>query len=380
MLEFPRTCRSLTLRGTVLTATRLAVTGLTVAAVAFACDRPLAAQDTAGLTLPPAFDAGFGRPAGAALAGVAPFPAPGWTTYALSEALIWGRDNQSVNRTLVETTAGDPLLTAQDLQFPFGGGVRAFYGRRNPDDAGWEIGYFGLYGQSASRAVAFTPPSDYLQMPEPLGGILTQDGEDAFLNYNSLINSAEANLFRTATGWRDASGGWLTVDWLVGFRYVGVEEQASITVDCCVQEDGSFDRVPYGVRSRSNLFGGQIGTRGRWDWQRWAVEGWAKAALMGSAQEQMQAPLVTAEGLELDRLRGATGGTVGFVGDLNLSAVYRLNDVWGIRAGYSTVWITGVALAPDQFDFSLDEDAGGRLARDGGIFLHGANIGLEARW
>jgi hypothetical protein len=357
---------------------RVAMLFVAIAAVAYGL--PLAAQDADGLLLPPSFDAGFGQPTGAALAGVGTFPAPGWTTYALTEALIWGRDNQAVNRPLVESESGVPLLTAQDLQFPFGGGVRAFYGRRNPDDAGWEIGYFGLYGQSASRAVAFTSPDDYLQMPEPVGGILTSEGEDAFLKYNSLINSAEANLFRTATGWRDWSGGWLTVDWLVGFRYIGVEEQASITVDCCFEEDGSFIRVPYGVRSRSNLFGGQIGTRGRWDWQRWAVEGWAKAALMGSAQEQMQAPLVTFEGFELERLRGATGGTVGFVGDLNLSAVYRLNDVWGIRAGYSTVWITGVALAPDQFDFSLDEDAGGGLARNGGIFLHGANLGLEARW
>jgi len=197
------------------------------AVVAFACGHPLAAQDADGLLLPPPFDVGMGQPTGAALVGAGSFPAPEWTTYALSEALIWGRDNQAVNRTLVETTAGDPLLTAQDLQFPFGGGVRAFYGRRAPDDAGWEIGYFGLYGQSASRAVAFTPPT-FLQMTDPLGGILTQDGEDAFVKYNSLINSAEANLFRTATGWRDWSGGWLTVDWLVGFRYIGVEEQASV--------------------------------------------------------------------------------------------------------------------------------------------------------
>ena len=70
--------------------------------------------------------------------------------------------------------------------------------------------------------------------------------------------------------------------------------------------------------------------------------------------------------------------SVGFVGDLNVSAVYRLNDVWGIRAGYSTVWITGLALAPDQFDFTDTDFAG--IAGGGGMFLSGANLGLEARW
>jgi hypothetical protein len=67
---------------------------------------------------------------------------PAWTTYGLTEALIMGRDNQAANQPLL-VEVGNPdnvLLSGNDLQFPFGGGIRAFYGARNPELNGWEIG------------------------------------------------------------------------------------------------------------------------------------------------------------------------------------------------------------------------------------------------
>jgi hypothetical protein len=39
-----------------------------------------------------------------------------------------------------------------------------------------------------------------------------------------------------------------------------------------------------------------------------------------------------------------------------------------------------VALAPDQLDFTNTAASGSGLAAGGGIFLHGVNLGLEARW
>ena len=307
-------------------------------------------------------------------------PAPLWTTYALTDALFWQRDNQASNRTLVVTLDGpeQPAITASDLRFPVSEGVRAFYGRRSPNEGGWEVGYWGVWGQSADAFVAATPP-DFLQMPDPLGGLMTIDGETATVTYNSLVNSAEANLFRTWTEWRDHSGAWLTVDWLAGFRYVGVEESSSIVMDCCVADD-TVITVPYSVRTRNNGFGAQIGNRTRWTWANWAFEGWAKAGLLGNAQEQIQAPLIDFTGFEQRPGISTTGGQVSFIGDLNASLVYRLTDVWGIRLGYNLIWIDGLALAPNQFDFTVEEGSGTRLVQGGGIFMHGANLGLEARW
>jgi hypothetical protein len=77
----------------------------------------------------------------------------------------------------------------------------------------------------------------------------------------------------------------------------------------------------------------------------------------------------------------SSDGVVAFVGEVNLSALYRLTDVWNVRAGYNAMWIEGLALAPDQLDFDFaTASSGSRLRNGGGMFLHGVSAGLEARW
>ncbi len=317
---------------------------------------------------------------GGSLTGLSQVAMPRWTHYALTDALSWGRDNQTINRPLIVAVGNpsDVRLATSDLQFPFSEGVRAFYGGRNPDLRGWEIGYFGLYGQFADAVTTSIPP-DYLQFPPPIGNILTADAESAVVTYASTVNSAEINVFRTWTERLDRTGGWLTVDWLAGFRYIGLEEDSSIVTVCCVTPTSSI-LTPYRVRTRNNAFGAQIGARGRLTWERWAFESWAKAGILGNAQKQIQDPLIDYTGFEQRAARSAVGSEISLVADINLSAIYRLTDIWGIRAGYNLFWLTGAALAPDQFDFANTTTAGTGLVSGGGLFMHGANLGLEARW
>jgi hypothetical protein len=302
---------------------------------------------------------------------------PTWTRYATAESLIMGRDNQAADRPLV-SEVGAPenvLMATPDLQFPFGGGVRAFYGARHIDHHGWEIGYLGLYGQSAS-ASAGTGGTTYLEAPGPLGYDLTSAAQQATATWNSTITSVEANIFRTSTDRSPRHAGWRTIDWLAGFRYVGVDEAATLDVLSC----GDLGpHVPYRVATGNSLFGGQVGARGRIDRTRWAFEGWAKAGLFGATQTLRQDAVVDWLGSEQRPAATATGTDTAFVGDVNLSVIRRLNDVWGIRAGYNTIWISGVALAPDQFTFGADGPLQ-TVVGGGGIFLHGASLGLEARW
>jgi PAS domain S-box-containing protein len=42
--------------------------------------------------------------------------------------------------------------------------------------------------------------------------------------------------------------------------------------------------------------------------------------------------------------------------------------------------IEGVALAPNQLDFTNTPDSGTDVHTNGGVFFHGVNLGLEARW
>ncbi|MFM8893328.1 MAG: hypothetical protein ACKOTB_17235, partial [Planctomycetia bacterium] len=110
---------------------------------------------------------------------------PLWTDYALADALFWGRDNQAANLPLiVSSSTGVPLVSAADPQFAVAPGVRAFYGQRDPCLCGWEIGYFGVYGMTASRFAAATPPA-FLEFPGAIGSVLTADGRNATIKYLS---------------------------------------------------------------------------------------------------------------------------------------------------------------------------------------------------
>jgi len=54
--------------------------------------------------------------------------------------------------------------------------VRTFYGRRSPEHGGWEVGYFGICGPTATNRVGAIPP-DFVHLPDPLSVVLTTDGE-----------------------------------------------------------------------------------------------------------------------------------------------------------------------------------------------------------
>ena len=302
-------------------------------------------------------------------------PSPRWTRYAYGEALFLGRDNQSYNQPLltnIDTLS--TVLTTQSMQFPFSEGFRTFYGAIGPECRGWEIGYFGIYGQSATATAV---GASNLFLPLPVGVDLDPAGGDsALFKYNSVINSAEANMFHHFTRWNDSRQAWLEVDWLTGFRYIGVEETAALNLVCC----GGTEFPSYSVGTRNNMFGGQIGGRARLNWQRWAIEGWGKAAVLGNFQKQYQNPLISTVPFEIRPALSSTGTAVGMVADMNISAIYRMTDVWGIRVGYNAIWLGGLALAPNQFDFTNNVNAGTLLQPSGSMFLHGANLGLEARY
>ena len=69
------------------------------------------------------------------------------------------------------------------------------------------------------------------------------------------------------------------------------------------------------------------------------------------------------------------------MGEINISGIYRLTDIWSAKVGYNAIWVEGLALAPDQLDFNFAASpSGNELHSSGGLLLHGVNVGLEARW
>jgi len=312
-------------------------------------------------------------------------------SYAVFDALFLQRDNAAIERPLVvDTAAGDAtLISAGDPASTVGTGARLFYGNYGAEDLGWEAGYLGVWNMRSDRRA--TSPTDSLVAGSVVFGEQTGlIGSDARTTDSASINSVELNLVwhRYDGGFNRRSGrpaqrcdgydGGL-IDWIGGFRWVNLEDAAVLSVTPTAATQAST----YSARTSSNLFAGQVGVRGRMAFERWAVEGFTKIGIAGTVLSQSQSLYDTFAPTSPLRLpQSGSDAGMGMIADMNLSAIYRIDDVWGLRVGYNLMWITGVALAPDQWNFSTSQAAGvgSAVAGTGSMFLSGGSLGLEARW
>jgi hypothetical protein len=320
---------------------------------------------------------------------------PDWSHYGIFDFMFLQRDNATSGTVITEERVGGqvvPLFTTRSMQAATAPGVRLFYGALGPDCMGWEVGYLGVYGMFGAVDRSSLPNSLIIPgMNVP--GWLTAD--EVRPTYASSLNTVEANIF-TYRCCRECSSDtflWSHLgnkpvchcsNWLVGLRWAGLEEQADLNVLCCRSSSDEF--TSYSVQTSSQMLGPQVGFRGRRQWKNWAVEGWAKAMLAGTLLSSNADPIFSSlapsppnKPFRVPRRLIDTG--VGFLGDLNYTVTRRLNDTWWLRLGYNMIWLSGVALAPDQWDFTNNPTTSGTtLVGGGGVFLHGANLGLESRW
>jgi hypothetical protein len=293
--------------------------------------------------------------------------------YAYVDGLILERDNQAAGRPLVlNLDTEEVLLNMDDIDFDFDGGVRAVVGWR---PCGWcrsiELVYWGLFDQSASALVA---DSGFLRLPDNLGAQVNNFffASEVAVRYDSQIHNFEVNL-PCCTSCCDCPSSCWERSTFVGFRFLSLEEEFNIFATDF--DEGSTD---YNIRTENHLYGLQLGAQLRRCTGNWSWEAIGRAGIYYNDAERIVAPLMDYPDYEFRPGYSDSVGRVAFIGDLNFNAIYHLNETWGLRAGYNLVWIDGVALAPDQLDFeNLDEP---RFVSSGGVFLHGANFGLEARW
>jgi hypothetical protein len=317
-----------------------------------------------------------------------------WLPYTTIDALFIQRVNTVGPLAVVSPGADDAgatVIAAGDVRYPTSPGIRVFQGWRRSDSTGIELGYLGVWGMHAD-ALAVSPTDD-LAVPGELGAIGGSGLESASAIQPTLaatLNSVEVNVFGTRVHsgcrrhdplpWRRA-GFTTTADWLLGIRWAGLDESATLDVTALVNDSPpAFNTTAYRVTTSSQLVGPQVGHRRRLERGPWAFEGWAKVGLMASQSSQSQSAVVGPfDSVVIREPRSSTRLGIGMIGDLNAVVVRRVGDHWGVRAGYSLIWLEGVAPAANQWDFTDTPSSGTRLV-PGSVFLHGATFGLEATW
>jgi hypothetical protein len=299
--------------------------------------------------------------------------------YFQADGLYWHRVGTGCDDVLaINTATGDSLLTTGDTHFNGTGGFRLNFGWQPTGYLGclnccaMELTYFGIFGWNADQQVT---GAGNLAIPGDLGlasnNFFLADVLD--FNYQSQFNNVELNCVKSCCL---CCG---TIDFLCGFRYINVSEDFTIT-----GTDFQEGTSSYNVHTDNNLYGLQLGGRytrpfaGPWSYQ---ITGKAGLFLNDVQQSQLATDFPNTGGaFSLRDRTGDEGTAVAALGELDFVLIRRLNDMWSLRLGYSAIGLGGLALAPDQLDFTDTATSGTDLHTTGWVFLHGGLAGLEARW
>ncbi|MCY2996446.1 MAG: BBP7 family outer membrane beta-barrel protein [Planctomycetota bacterium] len=303
-----------------------------------------------------------------------------------AESLFLTRGNGNVAQPIIlDGLSRQTLLATSDLGFGWNPGLRVGGGIRLHDCLYLEFSYLGLFDSQALAPVVRSDSAPFPTLPGDLGPATNvfHPADKVWVNYASQLNSFELNLLRCCCGcWTagcDASSPCRSVEWFGGFRCISLNERLKILGEREHVLEPGVERGEYDLRTTNNLYGAQLGARLRRCHGRLGCEATGKAGMYGNAAYQEQS-VVDFPNYALRPNTSATRSQVAFAGELNLSAIYQLTIDWNLRAGYNLMWIEGVALAPNQLDFSFTPTSGSQLDSGGGVFYHGVNVGLEARW
>ncbi|MEI8374514.1 MAG: Lpg1974 family pore-forming outer membrane protein [Planctomycetota bacterium] len=287
--------------------------------------------------------------------------------YATADALFLKLDQgtRQAMPVVINQDTGETALTTHDLDYNMVAGPRLAFGYRLNECGTIEASYFGLHHWDATAEVT---GNNNLRLPGdlPLATLDFFDADHMRLDYSSELNNVEINYYRR-TGFENLS-------LLVGFRYLNLNETFNIH-----SNDVDTGGSDYNIRATNNLFGAQFGGRWQKDWDRLGLDFVGKAGIFGNSAKQ-HTFVGDFDNTYVMRDSTTTGANAAFIGELGFNGSYRLTQALCVRAGYNLIWIEGLARAMDQLDFTDTPTSGTTLVIGKGAFLHGGNVGLEARW
>ena len=275
---------------------------------------------------------------------------PLWTVR--GEALFWARAGGDG----VPLVSAPVAVSSSDFTHDWEIGPRVTLIRHGILGSAWDLeaAYFGI--DEWSDSIVLADMDDYLTTPV----IVIAGVTPGTITYDSSLHSAELNARRA---WSDR------VTWLVGFRWIEVSEDLAAV----------FGASSHTVSTVNRLYGGQLGLDAVL-WDRggpWYFNAVGKAGIYGVDADAATATVGVGGALPLVV---ASGGDVAFVGELGFNAKYRITDRLTAIGGYNLLWISGVALAPEQLATTNITTGVATVDADGTLFAHGANVGLEYVW
>ncbi len=276
---------------------------------------------------------------------------PTWTIRA--EAIIWDRTG-GMNVPLVNAPV---LLGSGDLDFGWRAGPRLTAIRHGVFQSCWdvEVSYFGINGWTGTQTIA--DADNFLTTPAiAIGGATPLTA-----TYTASLHNFEINARRMYSDW---------ATWFIGFRTLQIGETLATNIGNGI--------ATHSVSTGNQLYGAQLGLDVRLlerDW--WYVNAVGKAGIYSNSADQV----TRTAGVGGARPFTTFAGTdTSFVGELGFNAGYRMTDRLTLLAGYNLLWVSGVALAPNQLAATNITTGVGALDTNGNLFYHGVNMGAQYAW
>ncbi|MCL4202090.1 MAG: hypothetical protein KJ000_06330 [Pirellulaceae bacterium] len=318
---------------------------------------------------------------------------PRW--YASAEFVPLFRDqsgSQTFQALAIEDTSDtetpwvrQAVLGTNDFNSDFEPGFRVLLGRALGDWYRIEASYLGTHSWSDSAEVRYNAgapdngnllsPLSNFGNPGGLPGLfdLTDDefnpvvgidgNTSASIRFKSEMDNGEVNLRRRVRVVPDPQVRAET-SCLVGLRYMNIREMFEY-------EDSNENSVT--VNTDNDMFGVQIGALAQFlvvdqGWIDFEIKG---VMFFNDASNRIESTL---DDDPLPAQRDRTS----FMGDLSLTYNYQFAPSWTFRLGYNAMWLTGVALASENFivDTSALVTGPNAIDHSGRLVYHGPTIGL----
>jgi len=285
---------------------------------------------------------------------------PRWTFTA--ETIALERTTTRSVPLFVPTVVDPKPLDANELNFPVAYGPKVSAIRHDVCGCDVEVAYFQVDGFTG---VGLLPGTSRMVTDMAGTSLLVNDGTT---RYTSALYNGELNLRRQANEWLTLLAGFRAIE--LDERYHGMGTDAGNPTLTDFLSTNTFN----------HLYGGQIGA----DAEMFNLGGplqinvLCKAGVFGNAAQQNYQ--LAPSGIPLDSFATRSCSQTSFLGDAGVVATYALTKHLAFRASLDTLWLTGVALAPEQISSVNLRRRTDVINTSGGVFYYGGGVGMECRF
>lgn len=295
--------------------------------------------------------------------------------YAGAEVLFLHRNGPDrTNVSIFDTNNAIALSTGQ-LSFEYSAMPRIWFGYDFDNGTRLEARYFGLNGWSGISSAA-SADSDIISFFN--GGLDPSFDFGAFntasfqsLDYDSHLHNVEFMLRRQIPRWVD-----LKPTLIAGVRYMNVNEKFEwLSFDSLAPVDVGQYRINTDNNIVALELGGEIG---REIGDNFLLSAFGKTGLGMNFCEQ-NSSIISSGVLQADT--GADDVQFASIIEVGLTGRYTVRRWLVITGGYQAFYVSGLALAAEQLDFSTNTLTSQRgINENGSIIMHGPSLGMELRW